>query len=722
MEFNDSQKYAAAALFTLSLHRTQEETGATWRHGGEDGHLRPWGAPRGAETANFSAEPPAGEDDAASAAWDAFWGWDCCAPGGLCERVYAHLGISESSWPALKMLPAMMQQDTCSQAVKQYRDLIDSSFADTPVPEAPKPSRAEDIPEAPGHATAVEGLAEVTEESDEDLEADRRRAHLAARPVPAPTANAHNTPAGQGSHQDSNEMQSKAEKNMHSHGAAEFSREPIHISMDDTRSASELSAAADGKRGASGPSAESLGAIMTLLDACLSTHHMPTLQDVVSQAQEKGKPKEPKQSNFQEPGVRWYDARARVALRRVALWLRVPSSKLPVFECLLAQEAQVPEVKGEVQKESKWGSRMRYAKIGAAAVGGGALLAVTGGLAAPALAAVAGSVMTTAGAGAAAGALTGFVGSSVGAAAVIGGFGAGGAHAVGSRMARRLGDIKEFGFREVRNTRLAPGEEPPPLQPAPIAPPGTAADPRLALTVCVSGMVASEEEFVSLWRGVSDADTQRMALVWESQELLALNKSIMAFIKDQAAQMAGKWFIEKFLVHGLIAAISLPMTVLSVSSIIDAQWNVVSNRAVLAGQLLAHVLMSGAHGGRPVTLIGYSMGARLVFHCLLELCRCRAKGIVEHAVLLGAPVGVTPERWAMARSVVAGRLVNGYSPQDWVLGLSFRARELTLVAAGLAPVRVTGIENVNLHVLVKAHNDYSANMDAILDLLGFAGE
>lgn len=56
---------------------------------------------------NFAAGPPAGDDDAASAAWDAFWGWDCCAPGGLCERVYAHLGISDSSWPALKMLPAV---------------------------------------------------------------------------------------------------------------------------------------------------------------------------------------------------------------------------------------------------------------------------------------------------------------------------------------------------------------------------------------------------------------------------------------------------------------------------------------------------------------------------------------------------------------------------------------------------------------------------------------
>lgn len=167
------------------------------------------------------------------------------------------------------------------------------------------------------------------------------------------------------------------------------------FSKDDTRSASELSAAADSKRGANAPSAESLGAIMTLLDACLSTHHMPTLQDVVSEAQEKGlpqspldnvrmhklhqsldsilyddsssgtvrgqhtkthvkyssndwlaclltgKPQEPKQSRAQEPGVRWYDARARVALRRVAMWLQVPSSKLPVFECLLAQEAQV---------------------------------------------------------------------------------------------------------------------------------------------------------------------------------------------------------------------------------------------------------------------------------------------------------------------------------------------------------------------------------------------
>lgn len=51
-----------------------------------------------------------------------------------------------------------------------------------------------------------------------------------------------------------------------------------------------------------------------------------------------------------------------------------------VLSHTLSMMWQVSEVKVEVQKESKWGSRMRYAKIGAAAVGGGALLAVTGAL------------------------------------------------------------------------------------------------------------------------------------------------------------------------------------------------------------------------------------------------------------------------------------------------------------------------------------------------------
>lgn len=45
---------------------------------------------------------------------------------------------------------------------------------------------------------------------------------------------------------------------------------------------------------------------------------------------------------------------------------------------------------------------------------------------------------------------------------------------------------------------------------------------------------ACVQEFEGVWRRVSAAESQRMALVWESEELLKLNQSIMKFIKDQA--------------------------------------------------------------------------------------------------------------------------------------------------------------------------------------------
>ena len=81
---------------------------------------------------------------------------------------------------------------------------------------------------------------------------------------------------------------------------------------------------------------------------------------------------------------------------------------------------------------------------------------------------------------------------------------------------------------------------------------------------------------------------------------------------------------------------------------------------MLLPALLQHKFMD------PLHTFYLQFSGRLVFHCLLELARCRAKGVVEAAVLLGATVGVTPERWTLARSVVAGRLINGHSSQDWV--------------------------------------------------------
>lgn len=44
----------------------------------------------------------------------------------------------------------------------------------------------------------------------------------------------------------------------------------------------------------------------------------------------------------------------------------------------------------------------------------------------------------------------------------------------------------------------------------------------------------------------------------------------------------------------------------------DDPWGVVRSRALEAGRLLAAVLLSRPVGSRPVTLLGYSMGAKVI--------------------------------------------------------------------------------------------------------------
>ena len=139
-------------------------------------------------------------------------------------------------------------------------------------------------------------------------------------------------------------------------------------------------------------------------------------------------------------------------------------------------------------------------------------------------------------------------------------------------------------------------------------------------------------------------------------------------------------------VQSLLAAVAFPATLLTATSLIDNAWSVAMDRADQAAVLLADALVDAAwYHQRPVTLMGFSLGARMVFKCLEELAARGAVGIVESAVLLGAPVPEDPDTWRAVRSVVAGRLVNVYSSSDWVLGVVYRASVMSSGAAGLRP-------------------------------------
>jgi pimeloyl-ACP methyl ester carboxylesterase len=98
-------------------------------------------------------------------------------------------------------------------------------------------------------------------------------------------------------------------------------------------------------------------------------------------------------------------------------------------------------------------------------------------------------------------------------------------------------------------------------------------------------------------------------------------------------------------------------------------------RSDKAGKLLAEALRKGLQGNRPVTLVGFSLGARVVFKCLQTLAETEKNAeIVERVVLLGAPISIKNENWRDVRKMVAGRFINVYATNDWTLGVAFRAR------------------------------------------------
>lgn len=125
-------------------------------------------------------------------------------------------------------------------------------------------------------------------------------------------------------------------------------------------------------------------------------------------------------------------------------------------------------------------------------------------------------------------------------------------------------------------------------------------------------------------------------------------------------------------------------------------------------------------GVRPVTLVGYSLGARVIFYCLKELARVGASGLVQNAYMFGSPVVVKHDEYAQVVAMVSGRFVNAYSTSDWILGYLFRATSGGISrVAGLATVDLPGVENVDVTDLVNGHMAYRAAMPKLLMRVGW---
>jgi len=117
-----------------------------------------------------------------------------------------------------------------------------------------------------------------------------------------------------------------------------------------------------------------------------------------------------------------------------------------------------------------------------------------------------------------------------------------------------------------------------------------------------------------------------------------------------------------------MAAIQLPVALTKLSYLIDNPWTVSQARADMAGLILADSLIDRNLGTRPITLVGFSLGARVIYSCLKELANKGAVGLVQNVYMFGTPVVAKTDEYVRARAVIPGRFVNGYATNDWILG------------------------------------------------------
>ena len=139
------------------------------------------------------------------------------------------------------------------------------------------------------------------------------------------------------------------------------------------------------------------------------------------------------------------------------------------------------------------------------------------------------------------------------------------------------------------------------------------------------------------------------------------------------------------------------------------QWTACYDAAKAAGARLAAKLRSKSCGHRPVTLLAVSLGARVVWHCLELLAELPAGagcGIVLDVILIAAPVTANPARWDRVSSVVAGRLINAYMPEDTQLSLMYRSNHLASQGCcGTCPVDSARVENIDAGAHVAHSSD-----------------
>ncbi|KAL8908117.1 MAG: hypothetical protein Q9207_001009 [Kuettlingeria erythrocarpa] len=394
-----------------------------------------------------------------------------------------------------------------------------------------------------------------------------------------------------------------------------------------------------------------------------------------------------------------YIAPSRVLLLYLTSSLHLPLSALTADEEKIAkgllEAAKQMSGDEETQKKAEENKHSRKWKVGLASVAGAALIGVTGGLAAPLVAAGVGSVMGGLGLGATAAA--GYLGAVAGSTVIVGGlFGAYGGKMTGEMMDAYAKEVSDFAFLPIKDSpdplTSIPHKDSssherdkndPDTHPAVDDP----ASRRLRVTIGISGWLTSASDVTSPWRVLSSASSEPFALRYEMEALMNLGNSISAMVSSAAWGYAKSEMIKHTIFAELTAAL-WPLGLLKISRVVDNPFSVAKR---------------GTAGGSG----GVFAGGEGNLYLPDELGE-------EEGVWIGGKCGAD---WD-----TLSKLVNVYSENDYVLGFLYRTSSIQYGVAGLQKIEgLSGVENVDVSETVSGHLRYRFLVGAILKKIGFEG-
>jgi hypothetical protein len=411
---------------------------------------------------------------------------------------------------------------------------------------------------------------------------------------------------------------------------------------------------------------------------------------------------------------RIYTARTREVLFRVCKQIGLDPDCIRIWERSIGEILHGSEHLSNSQANISPDSERRHqAKIALGAIGGGVLLAVTGGLAFPIIASVVagvGAAFTGIGLGIVGTvfAATSMVLGSISVAGAAALFGITGGSLVSYKLSKRFGslDVKDFKFKEIKRKSNEDDH----------------AKDALEVVLCISGYLRNSTDYIEPWRIIRETNggiSDPYALQWERKNLLSLSNVFVKLMSSELASAVTSVYLQASL--GAVAStVALPVSILTIMSDLDNILIVCENRAKQAGQALAEAIMNPDNGVRPYTLIAYSVGATAAFACLECLEEAGYYSAIQDVIIMGSTLPCTflyesqRSSWEKARSVVSGRFINVYSKRDMLLQVLCRYLQWTIHAAGITHVNQPGIINFDASHIISKHSDYPEKVGEIL--------